>query len=210
MQILLNRTQAGPGRTVKLEQEENSPNHVQRINLLTVPDISEKHVSVNLSYLCISRRIILPGPTVTIISAVGAALRIPPPLSPPPLPPSPATFCDPSPVPPPSPSLSLSRAGLQEPHPLFFPFFGGASRRRPLGPTPAKNFHFRSVSKPPERDYPGLGPVLEYTFFIFSVKMYETYRFGAHLVGDALLVNILCRFSSPSLLSHFLLTYGPL
>ena len=28
--------QARPGRTVKLEQEENSPNHVQRINLITV------------------------------------------------------------------------------------------------------------------------------------------------------------------------------
>ena len=29
MQILLSRTQAGPGRTVKQEQEEISPNHVQ-------------------------------------------------------------------------------------------------------------------------------------------------------------------------------------
>ena len=34
LQILLSRTQAGPGRTVK--QEEYSPNHVQRINLITV------------------------------------------------------------------------------------------------------------------------------------------------------------------------------
>ena len=29
MQILLSRTQAGQGKTVKLEQEEISPNHVQ-------------------------------------------------------------------------------------------------------------------------------------------------------------------------------------
>ena len=57
--------------------------------------------------------------------------------------------------------------------------------------------------------YPGLGPDLEYDFFIFSVKMHKTYKYAAHSVGDALLVNILCRFSSPSFLSHFLLTYGP-
>ena len=36
LEILLSRTQAGPGRTVKEEQEEISPNHVQRINLLSV------------------------------------------------------------------------------------------------------------------------------------------------------------------------------
>ena len=36
LQILLSRTQAGPGRTVKKEQEEISPNHVQRINLISV------------------------------------------------------------------------------------------------------------------------------------------------------------------------------
>ena len=36
LQILLNTTQAGPGRTVKQEQEEISPNHVQRINLISV------------------------------------------------------------------------------------------------------------------------------------------------------------------------------
>ena len=29
LQILLSRTQAGPGRTVKQEQEEISPNHIQ-------------------------------------------------------------------------------------------------------------------------------------------------------------------------------------
>ena len=34
--VLLSRTQAGPGRTVKQEQEEISPNHVQRINLISV------------------------------------------------------------------------------------------------------------------------------------------------------------------------------
>ena len=36
LQNLLSRTQAGPGRTVKKEQEEISPNHVQRINLISV------------------------------------------------------------------------------------------------------------------------------------------------------------------------------
>ena len=35
-QILLSRTQAGPGRTVKQEQEEISPSHVQRLNLISV------------------------------------------------------------------------------------------------------------------------------------------------------------------------------
>ena len=36
LQNLLSRTQAGPGRTVKKEQEEISPNHVQIINLISV------------------------------------------------------------------------------------------------------------------------------------------------------------------------------
>ena len=36
LQILLSRTHAGPGRTVKHEQEETSPNHVQRKNLISV------------------------------------------------------------------------------------------------------------------------------------------------------------------------------
>ena len=36
LQMLLSRTQAGPGRTVKQEQEETSQNHVQRINLISV------------------------------------------------------------------------------------------------------------------------------------------------------------------------------
>ena len=36
LQILLSRTQAGPRRTVKQEQEEISPNHVQRLNLISV------------------------------------------------------------------------------------------------------------------------------------------------------------------------------
>ena len=40
LQILLSRTQAGPGREVKQEQEEISPNHVQRLNLLPV----QKHI----------------------------------------------------------------------------------------------------------------------------------------------------------------------
>ena len=36
LQILLSRTKAGQGRTVKQEQEEISPNHIQRINLVSV------------------------------------------------------------------------------------------------------------------------------------------------------------------------------
>ena len=36
LQNLLIRTQAGSGRTVKKEQEEISPNHVQRINLIYI------------------------------------------------------------------------------------------------------------------------------------------------------------------------------
>ena len=36
LQIQLSSTQAGPGRTVKQEQEEISPNHVQRLNLSSV------------------------------------------------------------------------------------------------------------------------------------------------------------------------------
>ena len=36
LQILLSRTQAGPGRTVKQVQEEILPNHVQRLNLISV------------------------------------------------------------------------------------------------------------------------------------------------------------------------------
>ena len=36
LQILLSRTQAGPGRAVKELQEQNSPNHVQIINLISV------------------------------------------------------------------------------------------------------------------------------------------------------------------------------
>ena len=36
MQILLSRTQPEPGWTGKQEQEEISPNHVQRLNLISV------------------------------------------------------------------------------------------------------------------------------------------------------------------------------
>ena len=36
LQIQLSRTQAGPGRAVKEQQEQNSPNHVQRMNLISV------------------------------------------------------------------------------------------------------------------------------------------------------------------------------
>ena len=40
LQILLSRTQAGPGRTVKQEEEEVSPNHIRRLNLISVPVIA--------------------------------------------------------------------------------------------------------------------------------------------------------------------------
>ena len=36
LQIQLIRTKAGPDRAVKEQQEQNSPNHVQRINLISV------------------------------------------------------------------------------------------------------------------------------------------------------------------------------
>ena len=36
LQIQLSRTQAGPGKAVKEQQEQKSPNHVQRINLISV------------------------------------------------------------------------------------------------------------------------------------------------------------------------------
>ena len=36
LQIQLSRTQAGPDRAVKEQQEQNSPNHIQRINLISV------------------------------------------------------------------------------------------------------------------------------------------------------------------------------
>ena len=47
MQILLSRTHAGPGRTVKQEQEEISPNHVQRINLISI-HLARSHSSLSL------------------------------------------------------------------------------------------------------------------------------------------------------------------
>ena len=46
MQILLSRTQAGPSRRVKQEQEEISQNHVQRLNL--IPLESKIHFMANL------------------------------------------------------------------------------------------------------------------------------------------------------------------
>ena len=36
LQILLSRTKAGPGRTVEQDQEEISPNHVLKLNLISV------------------------------------------------------------------------------------------------------------------------------------------------------------------------------
>ena len=41
LQILLSRTKARPVRTVKQEQEEISPNHVQRLNLISVQGVSQ-------------------------------------------------------------------------------------------------------------------------------------------------------------------------
>ena len=43
LQILFSRTQARPGRTVRKEQEEISPNHVQRINLISVESLIDMH-----------------------------------------------------------------------------------------------------------------------------------------------------------------------
>ena len=56
LQILLNRTQAGPGRTVKQEQGETSLNHVQRLNLISVVQLVKKYPS---GYHIISRNDIL-------------------------------------------------------------------------------------------------------------------------------------------------------
>ena len=39
LQILLSRTQAGPGRAVKQEQEEISPNHIQAIYGTSVDNV---------------------------------------------------------------------------------------------------------------------------------------------------------------------------
>ena len=53
LQNLLSRTQEGPGRTVKKEQEEISPNHVQRINLISVHCLSTYFGSFSWSHpLC--------------------------------------------------------------------------------------------------------------------------------------------------------------
>ena len=41
LQILLSRTKAGPGRTVKQEREEISSNHVQRVNLISVVSVEK-------------------------------------------------------------------------------------------------------------------------------------------------------------------------
>ena len=42
LKILLSRTQAGPGRIVKQEKEEISPNNVQRLNLISVVEVNLK------------------------------------------------------------------------------------------------------------------------------------------------------------------------
>ena len=44
LQIQLSRTQARPGRAVKEQQEQNSLNHVQRINLISVRTVLERRI----------------------------------------------------------------------------------------------------------------------------------------------------------------------
>ena len=44
LQIQLSRTQSGPGRDVKEQVEQNSPNHIQRINLISVDVPTSTHV----------------------------------------------------------------------------------------------------------------------------------------------------------------------
>ena len=44
MQNLLSRTQAGPGRIVKKDQEEISPNYVQIINLISVEELTAQEL----------------------------------------------------------------------------------------------------------------------------------------------------------------------
>ena len=51
--LVKSRTQAGPGRTVKQEQEDISPNHVQRINLIFVHENTSiySHISVRSTHM---------------------------------------------------------------------------------------------------------------------------------------------------------------
>ena len=50
LQIQLSRTQAGPGRAVKEQQEQNSPNHIQRINLISVQPLPACHAAVQAAF----------------------------------------------------------------------------------------------------------------------------------------------------------------
>ena len=50
LQILLSRTQAGPGRKVKQEQEEISRNHVPRLFLGSVFTIGVRSMSLSLDF----------------------------------------------------------------------------------------------------------------------------------------------------------------
>ena len=43
LHVLLSRIQAEPGRTVKQEQEKISPNHVQRLNLISVQRAGKRY-----------------------------------------------------------------------------------------------------------------------------------------------------------------------
>ena len=55
LQILLSRNKAGPGRTVKQEQEEFSPNHVQRLNLISVRSV-DKCWKIRAVHICFIKR----------------------------------------------------------------------------------------------------------------------------------------------------------
>ena len=58
LQILLSRTQAGPGRTVKQEQGEISPHNVQRLNIICVHFVHEKLTFwAGLPYIWVSNSI---------------------------------------------------------------------------------------------------------------------------------------------------------
>ena len=48
LQIQLSRTQAGPGRAVKEQEERYSPNHVQGINLISVRCSEENNTLLSL------------------------------------------------------------------------------------------------------------------------------------------------------------------
>ena len=56
LQMQLSRTQTGPARAVKEQQEQNSPNHVQRINLISVVRYAEGEELADIHLLHCVRR----------------------------------------------------------------------------------------------------------------------------------------------------------